>query len=178
MISNYMVLSKFLALFLTLALFSCNNQDKNKKVPDKKEIEDRMMSTNKMMLEIEQQEILDFIERYGWNVIETGSGLRYEIYHRGEGKKATEGDIAFLHYEIRLISGDLVYSSENDGVKSFKVGRGGVESGLEEGILLMRVGDKARLIMPPHLAHGVPGDGVKIPKRIPIIYYIELVDLN
>ncbi len=178
MINIYMVLSKLFILLLSVAFFSCNNQENNNKIPDKKEIEDRMMSTNKMMLEIEQQEILDFIERYGWNVVETGSGLRYEIYHHGEGKKVAEGDIVFLNYEIRLISGDLVYASESEGVKSFKVGSGGVESGLEEGILHMKVGDKARLIMPPHLAHGVPGDGVKIPKRIPIIYYIELVDLN
>jgi FKBP-type peptidyl-prolyl cis-trans isomerase FkpA len=168
-----------LIFVMMLSLLSCNNKNnKDNKLPDNKEIEERMIATNQMMLDIEEQEIVEFIERYGWNVVETGSGLRYEIHHKGNGKKAEEGRVAILNYEIRLISGDLVYTSADEGVKSFKIGRGGVESGLEEGILLMSIGDKARFIMPPHLAHGVPGDGVKIPKRIPIIYYVELIDLN
>jgi FKBP-type peptidyl-prolyl cis-trans isomerase FkpA len=168
-----------LIFVMIISLLSCNYNKKNDdKLPDNKEVEEKMITTNQMMLDIEDQEISDFIERYGWNVVETGSGLRYEIYHHGKGRKAEHGQTAFLNYDIRLISGDLVYSSADEGVKSFRVGRGGVESGLEEGILLMKIGDKARFIMPPHLAHGVPGDGVKIPKRIPIIYYVELIDLN
>ena len=61
---------------------------------------------------------------------------------------------------------------------SFKVGFGGVESGLEEGVLLLRTGDKARFIMPPHLAHGLIGDGDCIPMRAIIIYDVELVRVS
>jgi FKBP-type peptidyl-prolyl cis-trans isomerase len=53
-----------------------------------------------------------------------------------------------------------------------------VESGLEEGILLLQEGDKARFIMPPHLAHGLIGDRDKIPARATIIYDLELVSLS
>jgi FKBP-type peptidyl-prolyl cis-trans isomerase len=44
--------------------------------------------------------------------------------------------------------------------------------------LLLRVGDKARFILPSHLAHGVPGDGVKIPRRATIIYDLELINIT
>lgn len=77
-----------------------------------------------------------------------------------------------------MLTGDLVYSSEIAGEREFRIGRGGVELGLEEGILLMREGDKARFIMPSHLAHGVPGDGVKIPARAAIVYDLELLKVH
>jgi FKBP-type peptidyl-prolyl cis-trans isomerase FkpA len=132
---------------------------------------------NKALLEIENQEILDFIERYGWDTRETGSGLRYFIFQHGEGLHARRGQLAVVEYKISLLTGDLVYSSKEEGPLSFQIGRGGVESGLEEGILLMREGDRAKLIMPAHLAHGVPGDGDRIPKRAAIVYDVELIRL-
>ena len=53
-----------------------------------------------------------------------------------------------------------------------------VESGLHEGVQLMRVGDKSRMIMPPHLAHGILGDGDCIPRRAIIIYDVELLNIH
>jgi len=53
-----------------------------------------------------------------------------------------------------------------------------VESGLEEGILLLRVGDKATFIMPPHLAHGLQGDGDRIPARSIIMYDVLLLKVE
>jgi len=58
------------------------------------------------------------------------------------------------------------------------LGSGNVESGLEEGVLLMRVGDKALMLMPPHLAHGLTGDGDCIQRRAIILYDIELVSIE
>ena len=63
--------------------------------------------------------------------------------------------------------------------KQFRIGQGGVESGLEEGVLLLlHEGDKATFIMPPHLAHGLPGDGNRIPARSIIVYEVELVKVE
>jgi FKBP-type peptidyl-prolyl cis-trans isomerase FkpA len=58
------------------------------------------------------------------------------------------------------------------------VGRGGVESGLEEGILLLNEGGRAQFIMPPHLAHGLIGDDNQIPSRSIILYEIEVVEVK
>lgn len=133
--------------------------------------------TNQALLEIEQQEIIDFIDRYGWDAEDTGSGLWHYIYRQGDGPLARTGQWATIRYSIRLLTGDLVYESGAEGPRNFRIGRGGVESGLEEGILLMRLGDRAKFIMPAHLAHGVPGDGYRIPKRAAIVYDVELIGL-
>lgn len=142
------------------------------------QVRESLLGANTMLIDAEDQEIKDFIARHGWEMKETGSGLRYMIYDHGEGAKAAKGKLAVFHYSLMLLTGDLVYSTREKGMSSFRIGRGGVESGLEEGMLLLRVGDRARFILPSHLAHGVPGDGVKIPKRATIIYDLELVDLQ
>ena len=44
------------------------------------------------------------------------------------------------------------------------MGKGGIESGVEEGLAtLLRKGTEAILIIPPHLGHGNFGDRDKIP---------------
>lgn len=163
-------------LLLGVCLAGCNSPSPGPPVPGP-ELFQPLEETNKVLLEIEKQEIIDFIDRYGWDATETGSGLWHYIYQEGEGPLAQTGQWAIINYSISLLTGELVYESGVDGPSSFRIGRGGVESGLEEGILLLRVGDRAKLIMPAHLAHGVPGDGYRIPKRAAIVYDIELIGL-
>jgi FKBP-type peptidyl-prolyl cis-trans isomerase len=100
------------------------------------------------------------------------------IYKNGSGADAQTGKQATLNYKVWLLDGTLCYSSEKSGPKKFRIGQGGVESGLEEGVLLLKVGDKARFIMPPHLAQGLIGDQDKIPPRSCIVYEVELVQIS
>lgn len=164
-----------LAVFLFL--FACEGEAPPEQSSDGGDMREAMIGTNKILLEIENQDIIDFINRYGWETRETGSGLRYYIYRQGNGPRARSGQTAVINYSVRLLTGDLVYSSEENGPRRFRIGRGGVESGLEEGIVLLRVGDRAKFILPAHLAHGLPGDGERIPQRAAIIYDVELIEL-
>lgn len=146
--------------------------------PSVASLREDLAATNVLLLDAEKQEILDYIARHGWEMQETGTGLHYMIYHRGKGEKALMGMWATMAYSVHLLSGEKIYSSKELGNKSFLIGQGGVESGLEEGILLLRQGDKARFVMPAHLAHGFPGDGNRIPQRSAIVYDIELISLT
>jgi len=86
--------------------------------------------------------------------------------------------VANIKYKVSLLNGKVCYSSDSDGVKSFRIGQGGVELGLEIGILKLRVGDKAKFILPPNLGWGLIGDEKKIPSRSIIIYDVELIGLT
>jgi FKBP-type peptidyl-prolyl cis-trans isomerase len=130
---------------------------------------------NRGLLKIDRERIEAYLKRRNWQMQETGTGLRYMIYEKGEGEKIEAGDVVELNYEISLLDGSLCYSSDSLGVKSFKVGQGGVESGLEEGILLLSVGDKARFIILPFMAHSLLGDFDKIPPRSIIVYEVEVL---
>ena len=139
---------------------------------------DSLVNYNRNVLLTEDQQIEDFISRYRWLMKNTGTGLRYLIYKNGQGEKAVKGKIAVIRFSLRLLNGNLCYSSDKDGLKEFKIGYGGVESGVEEGILLMRVGDRAKFIVPSHLAFGLLGDQNKIPQHATLVYDIELVKIK
>ncbi|MCF6170381.1 MAG: FKBP-type peptidyl-prolyl cis-trans isomerase [Bacteroidales bacterium] len=141
-------------------------------------MKESLLKANRYLVKQEKEEIENYISRHGWEMKETGSGLRFAIIKRGKGEKAAEGKTAVLLYTTRLISGDLIYSSEENGMKIFTIGRGGVESGLEEAVMLMKQGDRARIIIPSHLAFGLLGDDKKIPPRSTLIYEIELTELK
>ena len=171
-----------ISVFLFLA-FSCRRsyntqqpaQDTGEVERLKKEI---LLRVNQEMIEEEIAFVDTFVRRSGWQMKTAESGLRYMIYENGRGEKAATGKTATLEYTLSLLDSTICYSSAQSGTKSFRLGQGGVETGLEEGVLLMRVGDKARFVMPPHLAHGLTGDGECIPRRAIILYDVELVGLQ
>lgn len=141
-------------------------------------IDDSLINANKQAIQNEDAQIRLYISRMGWKMKETGTGLRYLIIEKGDGPKAKPGKIARMDYELCLISGELCYSSKKTGPKEFRIGRGGVESGLEEGILLLHKGDRAKFILPSHLAFGLVGDQDKIPGRCALIYDVHLLSLK
>jgi FKBP-type peptidyl-prolyl cis-trans isomerase FkpA len=114
----------------------------------------------------------------GWNMTETETGLWYGIISEGSGELAVQGKVATINYTLSLLDGKLCYSSQESGPKQFLIGKGNVESGLEQGILYLKQGSKARLILPPYLGYGLPGDGKKIPARATLVYEIELLSIS
>ena len=108
-----------------------------------------------------QQETLDAVAK---GYAETPSGLRYEILQKGEGKKATKGANVSVHYKGQLLDGTVFDSSyKRKQPIDFPVGVGQVIAGWDEGIQLLKVGDKARFVIPSNLAYGESGAGGVIP---------------
>jgi len=163
-----------------LLLSSCTEETKKRKRRTKEEIDkynESLQIANKYLTTLDAERIANYAKRRKWKMKETKSGIWYEIYENGTGTKAEEGQVAVLNFRISLLDGTVCYSSDSVGAKEFAIGHGGVESGLEEGILLLHEGDKARIIMPPFRAHGLLGDMDKIPPRSIIVYELELLKL-
>ena len=168
-------MSRFIFIIIIFIFISCknNNEHDEAKTPVIS-YKESLVHANKLLVKNENDEIEALIKRYNWNMQKTGSGLRYMIYKSGNGLQAKTGMIARMKYQINLINGVKCYESE----KVFQIGKGGVESGIEEAILLLKVGDKAKFIIPSHLGFGLLGDQNKIPKRATLIYDIELIQLK
>lgn len=171
--------SLWMILLMVLVFQACQNRP-GEHLPenDAETYEDQLIDANKKAISTERRQIIDFVKRHQWKLKETGTGLLYSIYEKGEGQVAAEGDRAVLDYSVSLISGTEIYSSEDLGPLQFTIGRGGVPSGLEEGILLMREGDRAKFIIPSHLAYGLLGDQDKIPPKATLIYDVKLLELK
>jgi FKBP-type peptidyl-prolyl cis-trans isomerase len=168
----------FLVFLLPLLYVSCNQNAETQSNQPKKNIKEPLIKINKKLVRTEDERIQEFIDRYGWEMSETGSGLRYLVYHEGNGTVATTGKIAVIKYSVGLLNGDTLYTSREEGPKEFLIGKGGVESGLEEGILLLKQGDRAKFIIPSHLAFGLVGDGNKIPAKATLVYDVELTKIK
>jgi FKBP-type peptidyl-prolyl cis-trans isomerase len=166
-------------IFLFL-LQSCRTAPEQGDITDEElhKSQERMVEVNKILVKKDAERIAAYVDRHNWDMTETQTGLWYMICFKGKGAEAQPAMIATINYSISLLDGSKCYSSDNTGPKQFKIGQGGVESGLEEGILLMHEGDKARFVMPPHLAYGLVGDNNKIPPRAIIIYEVELIKLD
>ena len=140
--------------------------------------EETLLRINKYLVGKDADIIRGYLKRRNWTMNTSPTGLWYMIYRKGNGAPAKTGKEATINYKVWLLDGTLCYSSDSLGQKKFRIGKGGVEKGLEEGILLLHVGDKARFIMPPHLADGLIGDEDRIPPRSIILYDLELVNIS
>ena len=109
----------------------------------------------------------------------TESGLRYQIIQKGSGAKASQGKNISVHYKGQLADGRVFDSSyERKQPIDFQVGVGQVIKGWDEGLQLLQVGDKARLVIPSHLAYGSQGAGGVIPPNATLIFDVELMDVK
>lgn len=167
-----------ISIVLLLVFINCNSNKSNINQADINSIQNQLIEAHKGLLKNDADSIKNYIKSKGWNMSQTQTGLWIEIYEKGYGAQIENNDIVELSYSLELLDGTLCYKSDSINSKIFKVGQGGVESGLEEAILQMHGGDKARLILPPHLAHGVVGDFNKIPRMAILKYDIEVLTVK
>jgi len=169
-----------LFFILTIAivfLSSCEPEEKKlKTLSEVKAYQKPLEDVNNYLLKKDENEILNYCKRRGWKMQMTQSGLWYGKLKSTDLDSVKVGNVVEIKFEVNLLDGTKLYNSDSIGTKTFKVGHGGVENGLEEGILLMKDKETFRFIMPPHKAHGLLGDLHKIPARSIIVYYVEIIN--
>jgi FKBP-type peptidyl-prolyl cis-trans isomerase len=176
MIGSRMILLQLLVMFL-LAFGSCREPQQQQDVSTDS-LKEHLINANKIMVENESKEIDDFISRHSWKMISSGTGLRYCIDQPGKGKMAEEKKTVSISYSVYLTDGTLCYSADDKNPLMLTLGRGEQTRGLEEGILFLHEGGKARLVVPAHLGYGRLGDDKKIPGGSTLYYEVTLLKVN
>jgi FKBP-type peptidyl-prolyl cis-trans isomerase len=111
-------------------------------------------------------------------VVTLPSGLQYKILKAGEGKKPTEADLVEVNYRGTLIDGTEFDSSYKRGqTATFKLANG-VIRGFKEALLLMPVGSKWQVVIPPELAYGERGTPPKIGPNATLVFELELLAIK
>jgi FKBP-type peptidyl-prolyl cis-trans isomerase len=107
---------------------------------------------------------------------QTESGLRYKQIQAGSGQAAEKGKKVAVHYEGSLANGQVFDSSyaRKEPIE-FTLGIGQVIAGWDEGIALLKEGEKARFVIPSNLGYGSRGAGGVIPPDATLIFDVELV---
>jgi FKBP-type peptidyl-prolyl cis-trans isomerase FkpA len=168
----------FSVLFLLLACSpseSTSNINKEITAEDEKAIEQTFVKANQQLIQKENDDMDYYAQSHQLNFVKTNSGIRYCVYKpsaKGDSIKARQSVV--MQYTLSLLDGTVCYSSDTEGKKVFMVEQGEIESGIHRGLQYLKRGDKALLLIPSVLAHGLLGDMKKIPPQMPILYDVEV----
>lgn len=148
----------------------CTDEKENKEVV---EDNDNNKKTNNM------NTIEKYIEENNIVAEPTETGLYYIVKEEGTGAQPDSGKMVKVHYTGTLLDGTKFDSSYDRGEPiEFTLGVGQVIRGWDEGISLMKVGEKATLLIPSELAYGNREVGGVIPANSPLLFEVELVEVK
>ena len=89
----------------------------------------------------------------GSTVVNSNSGLKYQIIQKGTGDGVEEGDEVLIFETTMYRDGTVLYSNEDtDQPIKVKVGANQVLAGIEEGLRGMRKGEVRKMMIPAELA--------------------------
>jgi FKBP-type peptidyl-prolyl cis-trans isomerase FkpA len=160
----------FLLSFLLLLSPSCNKEDDG--------------------VEQENIKLLEYLEQMGYTAVEpTSSGLYFVSLRASEGTSPVRTDYVNINFTGRLIDGTVFETSDRALAIANNIEREDklygpfkflletmTLAGLREGLLMMKEGEIARLIMPSHLAFGQSRVGI-IPSYSTLVYDVELLEV-
>ncbi len=109
--------------------------------------------------------------------VKTSSGMVYKSIKDGKGKSPTAASTVEVNYRGTLTNGKEFDSSykRNQSI-SFPLSR--VIPCWTEGVQMMKVGGKAKLVCPPELAYGSRGAGSDVPPNATLIFEVELLNIK
>jgi peptidylprolyl isomerase len=131
------------------------------------------------LVEIMPEIVIKPFETTGKKVYTTESGLQYVIVKENAGgTKPEKGKTLWVHYTGYFADGAIFDSSvRRDDPLKVILGKGMVIKGWDEGLALMRQGEKFRFIIPPSLAYGDRQQG-SIPANSTLTFDVELVRID
>lgn len=105
--------------------------------------------------------------------------LKIEKITNGTGPMPKKGDTVTVHYTGWFTTGGKFDSSvDRDEPFSFVLGQGQVIRGWDVGVAQLKVGDKAKLTIPPDMAYGREGYPGAIPPNSTLIFEVELLGIG
>jgi peptidylprolyl isomerase len=110
----------------------------------------------------------------------SGAALRTEDLIVGDGDEAIPGTNVEVHYVgVSWKSGHQFDASwDRDSTFSFRLGRGQVIPGWEQGVAGMKVGGRRQLVIPPALAYGSRGAGGVIGPNEHLVFVVDLISVR
>ena len=106
-------------------------------------------------------------------------GLKIDHLVTGTGRSPAKGELVTVHYTGWFTTGEK-FDSSVDRAEPFQfvLGAGMVIAGWDQGVALMKIGDKVKLTLPPELAYGRRGYPGAIPPDSTLVFEVELLGIG
>ena len=126
--------------------------------------------------EKEKEILSNYTDKEGFTI--TKSGLRYKLTKKTKGNKPKKGQSVSVHYTGKFVDGRVFDSSIEKQPIEIPIGMERVIKGWDEGIMLLRKGEKATFVIPSKLGYGERGAGNVIPPYSVLIFDVSLEDIK
>ncbi|MDR2839779.1 MAG: FKBP-type peptidyl-prolyl cis-trans isomerase [Paludibacter sp.] len=132
----------------------------------------QLMAVNEALIVREDSLLRLFAENDTTDFQKHALGFWYKIEQHTNGAKIDKKTYLVIDYQLFTLDNKKI-KEERTGVQ---LGKKELTTGLEEGLLLMRKGEKATFIVPYYLAFGIKGNGAEVPPYTSVIYKIKVSD--
>jgi FKBP-type peptidyl-prolyl cis-trans isomerase len=166
-------------IILLLSLFSCDNQQPQipyNKLP-KSKLKDNLVEMNKLLAEKEDKDILLYIKKNNLDVKKSPLYFWYQIEEKGDGAPIKTGNKVHIMFNLSLLDGTVCYTPKYKGSQDLTIGHVDIIKGLDEALLLLHDGGKAKFIIPSTMAFGIVGDEDRVGSKKTVVYDILSVEI-
>lgn len=172
------LMTKLFAFAILFSVFSCAE---NSVTPIEKGLKTKedAFEVQKSIIDMERESIELYIKDRGLEFKRSGTGLFSKLEASSNDSLQIEsGDIVVYSYNVELLNGHSIYSSDENGPKALQVDKQDEILGIHEALKQMSLGQIGLFILPSHLAYGVAGDQNRVPPYTALVYQIEILEIN
>lgn len=133
--------------------------------------------------DIDDNILIEYFAKNKMHPVRTASGLYYLITKKSNGTNPKPGQKVTVNYTGKTMDGKPFDSNIDPAFHhtdplDFTLGIRQVIAGWDEGIGLLKKGEKGVLYIPSGLAYGKEGRGAVIPPNAILVFDVELLDFN
>lgn len=177
---KFLYIKALLLVVFSLLLVAC---EKKLQMPSNKYIvadssSADMVKLNKLLFDVEQEEIKAYVTDSKLDFKQTKSGVWYAITQAGSGANIKRSTAVLIDYKVETLQGLLCYDFTRAKQQTLVVGQSQREHGFNEALTLLHEGDKAVFVAPSNLCFGMLGDADKVPPRTALVYTINAIKIK
>ncbi|MBK3516422.1 FKBP-type peptidyl-prolyl cis-trans isomerase [Carboxylicivirga marina] len=109
-------------------------------------------------------------------ILETATGLQYEIIKEAKGVKPNENSTVKVHQRAMLLGGKILDDTYKDATP-LEFSLNDTIEGYTEGLKMMSVGSRYKFYIPPELGWGKKGSGGRIGPYALTIFDVALIEI-
>ncbi|MEZ7507024.1 gliding motility-associated peptidyl-prolyl isomerase GldI [Flavobacterium sp. Arc2] len=172
-----------IALFFFLTVSSCKQQQEARRPISQTSgsFMKKSVVRNKKLVAGEEDQIKKLMKsdpEVDYIASSKGYWYSYETANEIDTLSPKRGDVVFFDYEIKDLSGAVIYSELELRPQIYYVDKQDIMMGLRDGIKLMHKNEKVNFLFPSHMGFGYHGDNKRIGVNQPLICTVTLHDFK